>query len=356
MAELWALLPAEGAATVKAALDAAAYQPIHRRGGDPRTGDQRRADALTDLAAAALTPTGRPGGRRGGPGGRRGRPGGRRGGPGGPSTARGHGQRPAVHVTVAASTLMHLDDQPADHRHHHLDRPPPPHLPNPTTHQTHHHHRKPGRHREPGHRTIGHRKPGHRTIGHRKPGHRKPGHQTGHRKPSHRRVGHRKRSYQTGHRKSRHGQSRKCELNHWKPDHLERARPAPPRTSPEPRSLRVTSPATRTRRRSERSDSGGARRRLDEPAKRDQLAYDGSTWTGRVEFRVDEARSLMPGMLRRTEPLLGVPPTGSGRFGSAPVGSARARRGGGPRAAARSVRRGRCADRRSRPVAVARRR
>jgi hypothetical protein len=72
---------------VKTALDAMAYAPIHGKGGDSRTADQRRADALVDLAITALD---------------------------GPAVSKGHGQRPAVQVTVAASTLMGLDDQPAE--------------------------------------------------------------------------------------------------------------------------------------------------------------------------------------------------------------------------------------------------
>jgi hypothetical protein len=106
MAELWALLPAEGAATVNTALDAMAYQPIHHPGGDGRTADQRRADALIDLAINALDDgaAATSGDSDGG------------GGPvrGGARLARGHGQRPAIQVTVAASTLMGLDDQPGE--------------------------------------------------------------------------------------------------------------------------------------------------------------------------------------------------------------------------------------------------
>ena len=54
MAELWAYLPAEDAAAITAALDAIAYDTIHGKGGDTRTGDQRRADALVDMCTAAL--------------------------------------------------------------------------------------------------------------------------------------------------------------------------------------------------------------------------------------------------------------------------------------------------------------
>jgi hypothetical protein len=87
MAELWAYLPAADAAAVKAALDARAYETIHGAGGDSRTADQRRADALVELASAALAD---------------------------PHLAKAHGQRPGVQVTVAASTLMGLDDQPGE--------------------------------------------------------------------------------------------------------------------------------------------------------------------------------------------------------------------------------------------------
>ena len=87
MAELWALLPASDAAQVMAALNARAQETIHAAGGDDRTADQRRADALVELADTALAD---------------------------PALTRSHGQRPAVQVTLAASTLMGLDDQPAE--------------------------------------------------------------------------------------------------------------------------------------------------------------------------------------------------------------------------------------------------
>ena len=87
MAELWAYLPAEQAAAITATLDAIAYHTIHGKGGDPRTGDQRRADAFVDLCTAPL---------------------------GDPHLTGGHGQRPGVQVTVAATTLMGLDDQPGE--------------------------------------------------------------------------------------------------------------------------------------------------------------------------------------------------------------------------------------------------
>ena len=87
MAELWALLPAPDAAQVVAALNARAQETIHAIGGDDRTADQRRADALVELADAALAD---------------------------PALTRSHGQRPAIQVTIAASTLMGVDDQPAE--------------------------------------------------------------------------------------------------------------------------------------------------------------------------------------------------------------------------------------------------
>lgn len=87
MAELWALLPAAAAATVKAALDCCAAETTCGPGGDPRSADQRRADALVELCSAALDD---------------------------PAAAREHGRRPAIHVTVAATTLLGLDEQPAE--------------------------------------------------------------------------------------------------------------------------------------------------------------------------------------------------------------------------------------------------
>jgi len=80
-------LTADGAAGLMAAVDAIAHETIHGRGGDPRTADQRRADAIVEIACSVLAD---------------------------PHLTRGHGQRPAVQVTVAASTLMGLDDQPGE--------------------------------------------------------------------------------------------------------------------------------------------------------------------------------------------------------------------------------------------------
>jgi mRNA-degrading endonuclease toxin of MazEF toxin-antitoxin module len=87
MAELWAYLPADQAAAINAALDAVSYETIHGKGGDTRTIDQRRADALVEMASCVLAD---------------------------PHLTKAHGQRPAVQVTVALSTLMELDDQPGE--------------------------------------------------------------------------------------------------------------------------------------------------------------------------------------------------------------------------------------------------
>ncbi len=54
MAQLWAYLPADGAATVLTAIDAIAAETIFGNGGDSRSADQRRADALVTLADSAL--------------------------------------------------------------------------------------------------------------------------------------------------------------------------------------------------------------------------------------------------------------------------------------------------------------
>ena len=141
MTELWAFLPAEHAALINTTLDATA-NTTHHPGGDDRTADQRRADALTDLARHALDRSddtgaatgaatganaGSDGDGDGGGGGGVGDagwmsptatdlapPGSTETAAGGFRLARAHGQRPAIHVTIAASTLMGLDDQPGD--------------------------------------------------------------------------------------------------------------------------------------------------------------------------------------------------------------------------------------------------
>jgi hypothetical protein len=84
MAELWALLPAEGAVLIGTVLDSLAGTKAPR---EPRTADQRRADALVDVFARVL---------------------------GDPNLPEQHGHRPAVQVTVAASTLLGCDDYPAE--------------------------------------------------------------------------------------------------------------------------------------------------------------------------------------------------------------------------------------------------
>jgi Domain of unknown function (DUF222)/HNH endonuclease len=84
MAELWALLPVEGAAAILAAVDALASVTSAT---DPRSGDQRRADALVDLGVAALHD---------------------------PRLPRAQGLRPAIQVTVALSTLLGVDEQPGE--------------------------------------------------------------------------------------------------------------------------------------------------------------------------------------------------------------------------------------------------
>ena len=80
MATIWALLPAPDAQAVLTCLDA-----IAGRHTDERSMDQRRADALADLALDALDRV--------------------------PSQ---HGRRPAVQVTVALSTLLDRDEQPGE--------------------------------------------------------------------------------------------------------------------------------------------------------------------------------------------------------------------------------------------------
>jgi len=84
MAELWALLPAEGAVAVVTAVDALASVTS---ADDPRTADQRRADALVDLGVAALHD---------------------------PLLPKAQGMRPSIQVTVALSTLVGTDEQPGE--------------------------------------------------------------------------------------------------------------------------------------------------------------------------------------------------------------------------------------------------
>ncbi|SDI88232.1 protein of unknown function [Frankineae bacterium MT45] len=89
MAEIWALLPAEDAAAVITAVRTLAG---HRSADDPRTADQRRADAFTQIFLDALTTPGQ--------------------------VPTRHGQRPGVQVTVALTTLLGLDDLPGELAEH----------------------------------------------------------------------------------------------------------------------------------------------------------------------------------------------------------------------------------------------
>jgi hypothetical protein len=84
MEELWALLPADRAAALRARLNAEARNCAP---GDLRTADQRRADVLCDLADAGSV---------------------------GDRLPAEHRIRPSVQVTVSLSTLLGLGDQPAE--------------------------------------------------------------------------------------------------------------------------------------------------------------------------------------------------------------------------------------------------
>jgi hypothetical protein len=91
---VWALLPADGAAALTAALDLRAEQ---REPGDTRTKDQRRADALVQLALDALTGNCVHCNQNG------------------PQASERRGRLcPAVNVTVALSTLLGFDEQPGE--------------------------------------------------------------------------------------------------------------------------------------------------------------------------------------------------------------------------------------------------
>ncbi|HMG28750.1 MAG TPA: DUF222 domain-containing protein [Jiangellaceae bacterium] len=96
MAWLEAYLPAEDAAALQAAVEAAAAAMKRTTPGDRRTLGQRRADALAQMGWTALS-TGRLGGC---PCGR------------GQRLDRRHRRPVTVQVTVAASTLLGLDEQP----------------------------------------------------------------------------------------------------------------------------------------------------------------------------------------------------------------------------------------------------
>ena len=83
MAQLWALLPADGAALIGCVLDSLAVKAP----GEIRSADQRRADALIDVFARVIAD---------------------------PNLREQHGMRPSVQVTVAASTLLGADEQPGE--------------------------------------------------------------------------------------------------------------------------------------------------------------------------------------------------------------------------------------------------
>jgi Domain of unknown function (DUF222) len=114
MASLYGLLPADGAAALMTVLDERAAR---RERGDERTSDQRRADALVQLALDARN--GRPDCPKCSPTQAR-LPGGdtpatpRPGSPGGSTSPRWHSMHPTVQVTVALSTLLGFDEAPAE--------------------------------------------------------------------------------------------------------------------------------------------------------------------------------------------------------------------------------------------------
>ncbi|HEU5265093.1 MAG TPA: DUF222 domain-containing protein, partial [Jatrophihabitans sp.] len=131
VSSLWALLPADAAAAIE---DAVRQAAARCRGLDERTADQRRADALTDLILTPLLPTcpaAEPGTATAGTGASRSTdtsavtPAGDRapatapaGAPGSDCAAGIGGLRPTVHVTVALSTLLGLDEQAGELRGH----------------------------------------------------------------------------------------------------------------------------------------------------------------------------------------------------------------------------------------------
>ena len=105
-AELWAVLSAEGAAAIYGTLDAVARAAP---AGDPRRADERRADALVDLVLAGATTTpatgplaGRPSGTPMG------------GGPAATGGGRPSDLRTHVYVTVPASTVLGLSEEPGE--------------------------------------------------------------------------------------------------------------------------------------------------------------------------------------------------------------------------------------------------
>ncbi len=97
MGEVVASLTADGIATVRAALDAAASAMKTQNTGETRSMDQLRADALVEMAHGSL--------RTGWLGGIPGK---------GLALSSAQGRRPAINVTVPWSTLIGLDDLPAE--------------------------------------------------------------------------------------------------------------------------------------------------------------------------------------------------------------------------------------------------
>jgi hypothetical protein len=102
MAFLGAPLPAEGAATVSAAVDAKAEQI--REPDDPRTKAQRRADGLVQICADYLNGDGVKIKKDAAGVATR----------SGAQAPRYHGLRPQIHVSVALSTLLGMDEQPGE--------------------------------------------------------------------------------------------------------------------------------------------------------------------------------------------------------------------------------------------------
>ena len=96
MGTVEAYLPADGMASLRAALDAAANAIRSEGPGDGRTMDHLRVDALVQMAQDSLR-TGRLGGNGGGQ-----------------RLATTHRRRPLIQVTVPISTLLGLDDRPGE--------------------------------------------------------------------------------------------------------------------------------------------------------------------------------------------------------------------------------------------------
>jgi len=96
MASAFVFMSGDGMATLRAMLDAAAIAIRANHPGDVRTMDQLRVDALVEMAARSVR-TGRLGGD-----------------PDGLRLATMHGRRALIQVTVPYSTLLGLDEQPAE--------------------------------------------------------------------------------------------------------------------------------------------------------------------------------------------------------------------------------------------------